>query len=306
MDLRVLLTESCSEGTPRTPSETYALFLVLLAYDIVITMDIEIAQIWKQKFTGATSWSSFFPLIHWATKCTGLGRTKDILETFVTTSTATLIFTFRTWAIFQRSKIILIIVGLFGAAKIAANIVGLVATESYSASGSFACGDTTGNIYYPFTKASGYLSLAFDSVVFWLTFYKTIRVVRQMRRLGMTKSITYWILRDGRIDAFSGILTNAISNIMINRVILGLRHVSNTHVSGGLSQKSLPDLGFAVNSLIGNLGAPLRQSSDELSDGLSDDQSHQNSDGKFSEPIGAGAWMGTTDKLLTCNCQIIL
>ncbi len=47
--------------------------------------------------------------------------------------------------------------------------------------------------------------------------------------------------------------------------------MSNTHVSGGLSQKSLPDLGFAVNSLIGNLGAPLRQSSDDRSDDLSDD-----------------------------------
>ncbi|TDL23162.1 hypothetical protein BD410DRAFT_839074 [Rickenella mellea] len=308
----------------------------LLAYDIILTLDVEISQIWKQKFTGATVLYLVmryiypisqimeliflaYPLNDLVSCCSTLlaltddmhrRRTKDILETFVITLAVILIFTIRTWAIFQRSWIVLIFVGLFGAAKVAANIVDLAVTESYGTL-VLSCGFNSGNLFdptqtalchveviicFPVNKASGYLSLAFDNVIFWLTFYKTIRVVRQMRKLGMTKSITYWILRDGImyylgrmmllvfdlvtlnvtsspfvLFVFTGTLNNALSNIMINRMILGLRQVSNTHVSGGLSEKSLPNLGFAANSFIGNLGAPLRQRSDDLFDDLSDD-----------------------------------
>ena len=47
-------------------------------------------------------------------------------------------------------------------------------------------------------------------------------------------------------------------------MLLNLRHVSNTHTGGGLSEKTIPELAFAQNSIIGNLGAPLINDPDEF------------------------------------------
>ncbi|TDL27700.1 hypothetical protein BD410DRAFT_835014 [Rickenella mellea] len=63
---------------------------------------------------------------------------------------------------------------------------------------------------------------------------------------------------------FSAIIPNTFGNVMINHMLLNLRHVSNTHTGGGLSEKTIPELAFAQNSIIGNLGAPLINDPDEF------------------------------------------
>ncbi len=53
---------------------------------------------------------------------------------------------------------------------------------------------------------------------------------------------------------------------MINHLLLNLRHVSKAHAGGGLSQKSLqiPEVAFASDAIIGNIGAPLSGDPEEF------------------------------------------
>ncbi|TDL24217.1 hypothetical protein BD410DRAFT_113766 [Rickenella mellea] len=52
---------------------------------------------------------------------------------------------------------------------------------------------------------------------------------------------------------------------MINHLMLNLRQISNSQPDGGLEQTlTFPEPVFAANSFIGNLGAPLRENSEEI------------------------------------------
>ncbi|TDL20722.1 hypothetical protein BD410DRAFT_364429 [Rickenella mellea] len=136
-------------------------------------------------------------------------------------------------------------------------------------------------------KANDYLLLTFDTVVFVLTFYKTFRSAAHMKKLGMTNSLTFWLLRDGFIYYFGRILLvvfdilsfsfpqffqydysleilNAVGNILINHLLLNLRHVSARQSGGGFSQNTLPEVAFASNATIGNIGAPLTEDPEEF------------------------------------------
>ncbi|TDL24218.1 hypothetical protein BD410DRAFT_786315 [Rickenella mellea] len=288
----------------------YLSALTILVYDYLLTLNLEIKQVWKQKFTGASFLfmlnryifplsillemiAASFPLsnsVRPPIHCGGVYRLADILTLIFTTVTALLIFTLRTWAIYMRSWIILIIVGLFALAKESMNIATLVSETSFVTLTPILprCGGSRTDLY---ASASGYLSIAFDSVVFWLTFYKTIRSTLRMRKLGMTGTLTYWILRDGTIvfspvlagrlsvtilalvtflppavEIFSGILANVAANVMINHLLLNLRQVTDLQHRGGLSEMTttLPEVAFAANSFIGNLGAPVREISGEI------------------------------------------
>ncbi|TDL19173.1 hypothetical protein BD410DRAFT_900377 [Rickenella mellea] len=109
-----------------------------------------------------------------------------------------------------------------------------------------------------------------------------------MRKVGLANSLGYFILRDGAMYFLAKLLfgvvgtivffvpasgvigswltvliavTNPLTIILINRLVLNLRQVSH------LQEGNAPTLGtidtiqepaFATNSLLGNLGAPLR------------------------------------------------
>lgn len=67
---------------------------------------------------------------------------------------------------------------------------------------------------------------------------------------------------------------------MINRLLLDLRNVS--HKAGGSATARstvFPELAFASNPLIGNLGAPLRESNNEAEEGGDDYEEMERDDG---------------------------
>ncbi|TDL17482.1 hypothetical protein BD410DRAFT_794313 [Rickenella mellea] len=274
---------------------SYSVAAAILAYDYLVTLDLEIAQVWGQRFTAATVLFLLnryaFPFVICLTMieifhplndnvCTILGWAENSIDVAIVSTTIIFIFTLRTWAIYLKSWKVLLFVGIFAIAKYAMTISAFASIQSFSATLGFGCIGTPRNIFLKFNKANGYLNLAFDTVVFVLTFVKTFRSALQMRKLGMTNSVTFWILRDGllyyvgrvllvifqivsfqfppgAVYQFSALLPNVIANVLINHLLLNLRHVSTTHPGGGLSQKTIPELNFATNSIIGNIGAPL-------------------------------------------------
>ncbi|TDL24216.1 hypothetical protein BD410DRAFT_786312 [Rickenella mellea] len=266
--------------------------LSILLYDYFLTIDLEVTQVWNQRLTTTSILflmnRYIFPLyvllgtvvisIPLNDKaCNTLGHVSGIL--YVSNSaTILLIFTVRTWAIFMKSWKVLTTVGLVAVAKLAMNIASFTNVTSYSANlYPPICYHDNTNLYFP---ASAYLAISFDSVVFWLTFYRTIRSTIEMKRIGVARSLTYYILRDGigrlsitilylatfqppALLMISEVLYNIISNVMINRLMLNLRLVSASHMRGGISWKTISEPSYATNSFIGNLGAPMMDHSAE-------------------------------------------
>ncbi|TDL24210.1 hypothetical protein BD410DRAFT_802068 [Rickenella mellea] len=258
-------------------------FPAVLFYDYAITIHLEISHFWEKKLTGATvlfmlnRYAFIFSMV--ATQifvshsmnskwCEYVGWTVYILNITVFV-TIVLIFSIRTWAIYLRDWRILAALGIIGVASVSVNLTKYAATTSYSVVN---FGGTS-------TCSSEQLS-GFNGAVFWLTFHNTIGVARQMKRLGVTNSITHWVLRDGimyyviliyavktdrvvrrhfNIDIRVFRLTQ-LTNIMVNHTLLNLRQMSDIGGNGSLSEKTLSMPTFASNSIIGNLGAPIRLS----------------------------------------------
>ncbi|TDL21235.1 hypothetical protein BD410DRAFT_789993 [Rickenella mellea] len=288
-----------------------AITFTLLAYDYVVTIDVELAHIWRQRFTGATA---FFLLnrylfllsvcLKWIFRyytsnnylvCAGLGISIDFLDFDVIATTVKLIFTLRTWAIWMRSWRVLVCISLLGIGKVGMNIAAWSNTTSYLLTAGLPAWNYTlfirsceatrrANTFPEFNMASQYIGLGFDTVVCCLTVGKTIQSVRRMRELGIHRSVTYFIFRDGStvaltliqmllalrspsspspaftVSVVSGAVVTATGNIVINRMLLNLRQVVASdvdlnHVSiSGISQEGIT---FATNAFLGNLGAPM-------------------------------------------------
>ncbi|TDL19085.1 hypothetical protein BD410DRAFT_806033 [Rickenella mellea] len=134
------------------------------------------------------------------------------------------------------------------------------------------------------TFASPIPVLVYHGLVFGLTVAKTIKHALAMRKLGLHKSLCYFILRDGTIANFCtgavniivtsasdwiGVLpyvSLAVSNVLTSRLVLNLRRESHVPAAGSLALPtidSVPEAVFAQNSLLGNLGAPLRMDPDD-------------------------------------------
>ncbi|TDL14401.1 hypothetical protein BD410DRAFT_846053 [Rickenella mellea] len=138
--------------------------------------------------------------------------------------------------------------------------------------------------------ASTILSLILDVLVFTLTFAKTIHHAIEMRKLGLGNGLGYFILRDGTIaklligvvgtviffvpasDAIGNWISllpamgNPLTIVLINRLVLNLRQVSHKQQGNALTisaMVAIQEPAFAANSLLGNLGAPLRVGSED-------------------------------------------
>ncbi|TDL24209.1 hypothetical protein BD410DRAFT_827228 [Rickenella mellea] len=96
----------------------------------------------------------------------------------------------------------------------------IISTAGYISVPGDACGHNPSPGFAIVTKTSGFLSMSFDTVTFWLMFYKTIGVTLQMRKLGMTDSLTYWLLRDGLLYYAGRLLLNgvAVTSLMVPTV----------------------------------------------------------------------------------------
>ncbi|TDL18651.1 hypothetical protein BD410DRAFT_830799 [Rickenella mellea] len=201
------------------------------------------------------------------------------------------IFTLRTYAIYQKSMSILAILGLMSIAICAFGIYFngvLVAPVVYPTG----FGDVTGCNYNAgpivdrFQLVSLILVLVFDVLVFGLTAAKTIRHTMEMRKMRLGNGLGYFILRDGIMYFLAKLLLgivaivifttpanttwdivlpaigNALTIVLINRLVLNLRQVSHIQEANGPSLATIGSFQaepeFATNSILGNLGAPLR------------------------------------------------
>ncbi|TDL19754.1 hypothetical protein BD410DRAFT_830190 [Rickenella mellea] len=144
----------------------------------------------------------------------------------VTPSVVILIFVNRTWAIYLRSRKTLAFIGILGLIVMAFEI------EESTAQWLHVCSmisvhpqSLLSESYIFFTPkvlpVARSLSLAFDSAVFWLTFYKTFHIARSLRRQGIPNSLTHKILYDG--------FMYYLSRIALVANIIGLPELRTNH-----------------------------------------------------------------------------
>ncbi|TDL21403.1 hypothetical protein BD410DRAFT_804317 [Rickenella mellea] len=276
----------------------------LIFYDYALTFPTEISEMWNSKFSGAKALfflARYSFLVFMMLSC-AINYIQNPSETFcrvIAFFSRTWIIAaqigiygiliLRTYAIYQRSWYILVILGLPGVASVAIGVFLEAVLEPEVFSGIF--GSTCGQISQAIIPRI--LALYFDVLLFALTFAKTIRHAIEMRKVGLRNGLGYFILRDGttvffhrygfrvfvvvNVDSLvspkgGGInwlglvipISNPLTAILINRLVLNLRQVSSHLQEVKLPTLGLIDIGtiheppFATNSLLGNLGAPLR------------------------------------------------
>ncbi|TDL21693.1 hypothetical protein BD410DRAFT_287397 [Rickenella mellea] len=198
----------------------------------------------------------------------------------------TSIFTLRTYAVYQKSKVILAFLGTMALAVCSISLYtdGILLTPAANDSPTLiACGYNTGDNFTRFELASLSITLVFDMFVFILTFAKTIRHILVMRKVGMKNGLGYIILRDGTLYFFAKVLIsiaeisvfcfpsfentwgtlipnfgNVVVITVVTRLVLNLRQVARTEASLTTIDTLHVEPEFATNSVLGNLGAPLR------------------------------------------------
>ncbi|TDL21508.1 hypothetical protein BD410DRAFT_898851 [Rickenella mellea] len=199
------------------------------------------------------------------------------------------ILTLRTYAIYQKNLSVLAILGLTCAAAVAVGLYrGFVAKSEVDKSGFGSCGQNPLTIFPRVYLVSNILALVIDVMVFTLTFAKTIRHTIEMRKLGLGNGLGYFILRDGAMYFLAKLLfgilgtvlffvpaseaignwlsvllamSNPLTIILINRLVLNLRQVSHLQEEDELTLGPIDTVlepAFAANSILGNLGAQLR------------------------------------------------
>ncbi|TDL20857.1 hypothetical protein BD410DRAFT_804754 [Rickenella mellea] len=120
--------------------------------------------------------------------------------------------------------------------------------------------------------------LYYHITVFILTFAKTYRHTIEMRKIDLQNGLAYYILRDvcrfrvNMLVSVSAVIMNlnhfwrstvvyvgsAITMSIISRLVLNLRSVAHMQVNNVAIRTITLEPEFATNSLLGNLGAPLR------------------------------------------------
>ncbi|TDL17902.1 hypothetical protein BD410DRAFT_793780 [Rickenella mellea] len=249
----------------------------LVFYDYALTFPTEMTEIWTSKFSGAQ-------VLFFLTRYSYMVFTVFICVNNLTTNLSEMkgILTLRTYAIYQKNRLVLVVLGLTGVTSVARG--GMAKPGVDSSVFGRTCGEFDPDINFrsqlTVLLAGNIISLILDVLVFTLTFAKTIRHAIAMRKFGLENGLGYFILRDGAAKLLFGVvgtivffeavsnwlgvlvqISNPLTIILINRLVLNLRQVSyldegNARKSGGIGTIQEPV--FATNSLLGNLGAQLR------------------------------------------------
>jgi len=274
--------------------------VALLLWDYALTLDHEIINIWTPRLTGtaavflinrycflvSTVLDAFILLYPGLTNSTCVRMVNGYYVLGAVASvTSMALFALRIFAIYEQSWLLLGVLGAVGVARVVTGLVRNFAlsypvTNAPTVAG---CGvETTNPGYLRFATADVVLILAFDTLVFLLTLYKTSFQVVQARRLKMRNGLAYFLLRDGtlyylplvactaaqvclsEIQSGNGFaqdiifpFVSVLQNMLVNRLVLSLRQIANDRTESTIP--SIPNLHFATATLYGNIGAPVRQ-----------------------------------------------
>ncbi|TDL16096.1 hypothetical protein BD410DRAFT_777482, partial [Rickenella mellea] len=189
----------------------------LVFYEYALTISTEVSEIWNSKFNGAQTlflMTRYSFMVYMALVC-AINVTKNPSETVcrvIAFSAAAwsivpqmgiyCILTLRTYAIYQKNRSILAILGLTCVANVVLSVYIMVLAQpevgSIVSVGTL-CGEDEQTITPRVRLASTILSLLIDVLVFTLTFAKTIRHTIEMRNVGLGNGLGYFILRDGAL-----------------------------------------------------------------------------------------------------------
>jgi len=201
------------------------------------------------------------------------------------------IFSIRTYAIYNQNKIILAILMSLTISRLVLTMLAsdfqrseYLAAPPLSRFGS--CWVSLGPSFRIFDLADGVIILAFDTIVLVLTLVKTFRLARESRTKGVGWDISATLLRDGAMyycclevlvlltictSLIPGVtfqipyiltdLQDVMASILTNHLVLNLRRVG--HVYSQTQGSTLPELEFATNAVVGNLGASFRPEDEE-------------------------------------------
>ncbi|EKM56310.1 uncharacterized protein PHACADRAFT_207584 [Phanerochaete carnosa HHB-10118-sp] len=120
-------------------------------------------------------------------------------------------------------------------------------------------------------------SIAVDIIVLVLTWIKSFKQFKDMRRLELGFSISAVLLRDGNfaeLGNYSNPFIRFVPPLLIQRFILNLRQPNHTANDSSSDTHHLSHLSFRVSSdFLGNIGAPLDHSQSEQVEGSDNNNS---------------------------------
>jgi len=287
----------------------------LVIFDFFLTSSKEVQHIWMRKkslvfvlfsvlryatiFYQITFNLAFFLPIRTNKGCAAMIYVEQVA--FILSSTALSgVFTLRTFAIYQRNWYILALLSVVASVKIFMSAVDFfvnakVATVSTGFSSFASCSSSFAPNQVKWNTAASGLALLFDTLVMGLTVYKTVSSVIATRRMGVQRSYSYYVFRDGllyylaiellllfdvifnqipalaiKVARVMIILQTSLAPILGQRLLLNLRVVDPDEGSSTEKQSDPGQLQFAHGPIIGNIGAALETSFDSTED-LSND-----------------------------------
>ncbi|TDL18642.1 hypothetical protein BD410DRAFT_842679 [Rickenella mellea] len=218
----------------------------LVLYDYALTFSTEVSEIWKAKFNGAQALfflTRYSYLVYTVLLCAEVFTQNPSELAFVVMAQIVLygILTLRTYAIYQKNRIILVVLGLTSVAAVTVG-VSLQVLDKPAINVSV-LGTTCGMLEASVTPRESrllveqVLALTLDVLVFGLTFAKTIHHAIEMRKVGLGNSLGYFFLRDGAM-------------YFLAKLLIGVVGITIFFVSSGVVPHSLKPI-YPVDSYYG-------------------------------------------------------
>jgi len=224
--------------------------------------------------------------------CSGLANTSLAVYNLANAG-AIGVFVLRTYAIYGKNLPILIGLGSLWAIRVLLTYIWaylkttyISVPESVPAAFLGTCSSVQPLFDQQLNIAESALALLFDTSVLVLTIWRTFRIARDSMKTGISDSLSVVVIRDGLLYylcseilivagicvefipsttlylvSIVGSFQNVLSAILINHLILNLRRIANDNDS---QQGSVSQAVFAMDKVLGNIGAPLHDGYDDL------------------------------------------
>jgi len=244
--------------------------IALYIYDFILTLPLEISEIWSSRFSGATlayllnrygllgyvifhAIASYAPISDVST-CSGLTRASSVLIALGDCGLIS-IFTLRTYAIYYKNWMILPVLVLQGLARISldfakdqSQISYTIVPPPFSLLGP--CSMSPTFLGARLDTAASVLVLAFDTIVIILTVARTCHGVWQSRKAGVRSTLSSIILRDG-ILYYISIEVLVVANIIVD--LIPLNTASSIYLQTIISNFQIVLAATLTNRLVLNL-----------------------------------------------------